>query len=113
MDGEARAELGQVLPSLGPRPASAPVERFRIHRAVRELLETLAATKPLVLLLDDLHGPTPARSSCSGCCCAGLLGAAVMLAMTVRPRQVSERLSGALERAHRAGTLSARRPRGR
>ena len=30
-------------------------ERYRTHRAVRRLLETLAATKPLVLLLDDLH----------------------------------------------------------
>ena len=30
-------------------------ERYRTHRAVRDLLETLAAGKPLVLILDDLH----------------------------------------------------------
>ena len=36
-------------------PPSTPAERFRTHRAVRDLLERLAAVRPLVLLLDDLH----------------------------------------------------------
>ena len=30
-------------------------ERYRTHRSFRQLLELLAAKKPLVLLLDDLH----------------------------------------------------------
>ena len=30
-------------------------ERYRAHRAVRELLERLAVGRPLVLLLDDVH----------------------------------------------------------
>ena len=54
-----RAELARVFPSLsdfadGGQPALQD-ERYRAHRAVRELLERLAATKPLVLLLDDVH----------------------------------------------------------
>ena len=31
-----------------------------MNRAVRELLERLAATKPLVLILDDFHWADPA-----------------------------------------------------
>ena len=59
LDDEVRAELGQVFPSLstfvtGGR-STLQVERYRMHRAVRELLEQLAATRPLVLVLDDFH----------------------------------------------------------
>src|SRR6185369_9641547 len=53
-----RAELAQVLPSLAADATAtdgAIHERYRVHRAMRELLEQLAATKPLVLILDDLH----------------------------------------------------------
>ena len=57
--GEARlAELSQVFPSLagqGDAPPGPQDERYRTHAAVRELLALLAAEKPLVLALDDLH----------------------------------------------------------
>src|SRR5688500_9562863 len=51
---DVRNELAQVFPSLsalasGDGPALQH-ERYRSHRAVRELLELLAATKPLVLV---------------------------------------------------------------
>jgi DNA-binding CsgD family transcriptional regulator len=106
MDAEARAELGHVLPALGPRPAGAPVERFRIHRAMRDLLETLAARKPLVLLLDDLHWADSGSLELLSMLLRRPPDAAVLLALAVRPRQVPERLRGALERAHGAGTLT-------
>ena len=53
------AELARVFPSF-PRSGrggdGAPAgERYRTNRAVRELLEQLAATRPLVLILDDVH----------------------------------------------------------
>ena len=35
-------------------PATA-TERFRIHNAVRELLERLAARQPILFVLEDLH----------------------------------------------------------
>src|SRR5436190_7238236 len=59
LDGDARAELSHVFPSLvGPaerRPETLQHERYRMHRAVRELLGLLAATKPLMFVLDDVH----------------------------------------------------------
>ena len=53
-----------MLPSLADRAADGgPVlqdERYRAHRAVRELLERLAVRRPLVLVLDDVHWADPA-----------------------------------------------------
>ena len=52
------AELAHVFPSLSRTAGGAGHagdERYRAHRAVARLLEALAATKPLVLVLDDLH----------------------------------------------------------
>jgi len=52
--------LAGVFPSLHrldqavDYPASV-TERFRAHRAVRDLLERLAARRPLLLILDDMH----------------------------------------------------------
>ena len=52
--------LAAVFPSLHQLdhaveyPASV-TERFRAHRAVRDLLERLAARRPLLLILDDMH----------------------------------------------------------
>jgi DNA-binding CsgD family transcriptional regulator len=52
-------ELGAVLPSLAtcaaePEAVTA-AQRFRLHRALRELLEELARPAPILLALDDLH----------------------------------------------------------
>ena len=60
------AELARIFPSLaasaGDAPATVLDERYRVHRAVRALLEQLAETAPLVLLLDDLHWADPASA---------------------------------------------------
>jgi len=52
-------ELAEVLPSLrrsaGTEAGTVAEERFRAHRAMRGLLERLAADRPLLLALDDLH----------------------------------------------------------
>ena len=54
-------ELAAVLPAAAARPGATvraeadAAERFRYHRALRELLELLARERPVVLLLDDLH----------------------------------------------------------
>jgi DNA-binding NarL/FixJ family response regulator len=55
---DQRRLLAVVFPALAERErAGAPVveERFRCHRAVRELLSLLAERRPVVLVLDDLH----------------------------------------------------------
>jgi DNA-binding NarL/FixJ family response regulator/tetratricopeptide (TPR) repeat protein len=110
LDDDVRAELCHVLPSL-PVPAGSPAvalsdERYRTHRAVRALLELLAATKPLVLVLDDLHWADSGSVELVGALLRRPPAAGVLMALAVRPRQVPERLSAAVERAHREGTLA-------
>jgi len=58
-DPEGRAALARIFPSLaglaGDAPAPVQEERYRSHSAVRSLLQGLAARRPLLLVLDDLH----------------------------------------------------------
>ncbi|HEX5620717.1 MAG TPA: AAA family ATPase [Solirubrobacteraceae bacterium] len=57
--GDRVAELARVLPAArgadGTPPVALPDERYRAHSAARSLLQCLAAVRPLVVLLDDLH----------------------------------------------------------
>jgi DNA-binding CsgD family transcriptional regulator len=107
---DVRAELAHILPSLsalaGGRDLAPQHERYRSHRAVRALLEQLAETSPLVLVLDDLHWADSASVELLG----GLLrrppAAAVLMAIARRPLQLPERLVTALERAQRADALT-------
>ena len=59
LDDETRDTLAVILPSLNPPAGSRAIailhDRYRVHAAVRDLLERLAAVTPLVLLVDDLH----------------------------------------------------------
>jgi DNA-binding NarL/FixJ family response regulator len=109
LDDQTRAELAHVLPSLSSLAGGGGValqnERYRTHRAVRALLETLAATHPLVLVLDDLHWADSGSIELLGALLRRPPAGPVLLAMALRPRQASERLAAALERAHRAGRL--------
>jgi DNA-binding NarL/FixJ family response regulator len=108
MDEAARAELPHVLPSLpaGSRPAATlQIERYRTHRAMSALLEALAAAKPLVLLLDDVHWADSGSVELLGSLLRRPPAAPVLVALTVRPRQVSERLGASLQRADRTCDL--------
>jgi predicted ATPase len=61
--GEGASDLAEVLPELGrvlakrrPTEAADPQSaRFRLFDAVASLLRSAARTKPLVLVLDDVH----------------------------------------------------------
>ncbi len=110
LDNDVQAELGHVFPSLsalaGGRKPGLQHERYRSHRAVRALLERLAETTPLVLVLDDFHWADPASVELLGALLRRPPGAAVLMALALRPRRVPERLSAALERAHRAAALT-------
>jgi ATP/maltotriose-dependent transcriptional regulator MalT len=109
LDDEVRAELAHVFPSLSrfgaARGPALQHERYRTHRAVRELLERLTATGPLVLVLDDLHWADPGSIELVGALLRRPPAAAVLIALALRPGQAPERLAGALERAHRMGAL--------
>ena len=99
-----------MLPSLADLvTAVAPVlqdERYRVHRAMRELLERLAARRPLVLALDDVHWAEPASLDLLTALLRSSPGAAVFVVLAARPRQVSDRLQTALERTDRQGGLT-------
>jgi DNA-binding CsgD family transcriptional regulator len=109
LDTGVRSELAQVLPAFAgggvARAVAIQSERYRAHRAVAELLELLAATKPVVLVLDDLHWADAASAELVGALLRRPPAAPVLLALAVRPRQVPQRLAAALERAHRTGAL--------
>jgi DNA-binding NarL/FixJ family response regulator len=110
LDDDVRAELALLFPSV-PTPrtergVALRDERYRAHRAVRELLEVLAAKKPVVLMLDDLHWADSGSIELIGALLHRPPSAPVLLAVALRPRQVPERLSAALERAYRTGALT-------
>ena len=112
LDDAVKADAGRVFPALaangGQPTAGGPGqdERYRIHRAVRRLLEALAARKPLVLLLDDLHWADAASIELLAALLRRPPAAPVLTAIALRPRQVPGRLSSALERAVRDGALT-------
>jgi ATP/maltotriose-dependent transcriptional regulator MalT len=110
LDDDVRTELAHVFPSLTTlvtgRQAASQHERYRSHRAVRSLLEQLASTRPLVLVLDDVHWADSASIELLGALLRRPPATPVLLALAVRPRQVADRLSAALERASRAGLLT-------
>jgi DNA-binding CsgD family transcriptional regulator len=110
LEDDVRTELAHVFPSLtalaGDRPSALQHERYRSHRAVRALLERLAAAQALVLVLDDLHWADPASVELLGALLRRPPAAPVLLALASRPLHVPERLSTALERATRADQIT-------
>jgi len=110
LDDDVQAELAHVLPSLSAlasgRVVALQQERYRSHRAVRALLEHLAQTIPLVLVLDDFHWADSASVELLGALLRRPPAASVLTAVALRPRQTPERLTAALERAHRAAALT-------
>src|SRR5512133_3871693 len=109
LDDDVQAELAHVFPSLSSladgRKVALQHERYRRHRAVRALLEELAE-RPLVLVLDDFHWADSASVELLGALLRRLPGAAVLIALALRTRQLSERLAAALATAERAAALS-------
>jgi DNA-binding CsgD family transcriptional regulator len=100
------AELGLVLPSLfAPGSTAAAHERYRSHRAVRELLRLLARARPLVLVLDDVHWCDAASLELLGALLHRPAVAPVVTALAARPRQLPQRLAAVLDRSEREGKL--------
>jgi DNA-binding NarL/FixJ family response regulator len=106
LGADARAELSHVFPAIEANGGDGgTVERYRTHRAVCDLLEAVAANKPLVLLLDDLHWADSGSLELLGALLRRPPSAPVLIALALRPRQIPERLEPSLERALRMRTL--------
>ena len=107
LDEAVVSDLGGVFPALagGAGPAKGD-ERLRVQRGMRQLLEALAAAKPVVLVLDDVHWADEASAELLGSLFRRPPAAPVLLGVAARPRQVPDALAGMLARAGAAGTLA-------
>ena len=105
------AELASVFPSLRSLSQATPppwtaAERFRAHYAARELIERIAAPRPLVLTLDDVQWGDGASLEFIGHLLRRPPDATVMIAATMRTGQSSPRINAAIEDAKRTGTVN-------
>lgn len=111
MDSEELGALGAVFPALrgldsgSDRPSSA-AERFRVHRAVRALIERLASRQPLVLVLDDVHWADRASLELVEHLLRRPPNAPVLFAIAYRAGQADPRLTGAIEAATRDDSVA-------
>jgi DNA-binding CsgD family transcriptional regulator len=106
LDREQLGELVAVLPGVGSltevEAAPASGERHRVARAVRALLERLAAERPLVLLLDDVHWADPASADVLALLLHRPPRGGVLLGLAMRSGRAPD-LEGALAAAHQNG----------
>jgi predicted ATPase len=99
-------ELSAIFPSYAPSGqtwAGLQVERYRIYRAMRAVLETLGGSRPVVLALDDMHWADPASVELLCYLLAHFPKAALLLAVAFRPAQTPPQLAAALQAAARNG----------
>jgi predicted ATPase/DNA-binding NarL/FixJ family response regulator len=82
--------------------SAPPAERFTVHRAVRGLLERMAASRPLVVCLDDVHWADPASLDLVAALARRPPERAVLVALAYREGQVPDALVAALGDAARA-----------
>jgi DNA-binding CsgD family transcriptional regulator len=112
LDDDVPRELAAIFPAL-PRDPDAAVsggqgaERYRLHYAVRSVLERLARRQPLLLALDDVHWADAASVEMLAHLLRRFRGPGLM---AVAYRQAPSRLLAALESAARAGRGSRLEP---
>ena len=103
-------DLASIFPSMHAlgdaveHPASV-TERFRVHYAVRELLERLAAGRPLVLILDDLQWADGASLELIAYLLRHPPQAEVMVAMALRPGPVDPALARTMRNVQTSSLL--------
>jgi DNA-binding CsgD family transcriptional regulator len=103
MGVERIEDLAGIFPSIGDSEiATVADDRFRAHRAVRELLDGLGATRGLVLVLDDLHWADEASLELLEALARRPPERAVLIAGGHRPAAELDPLRAALDRAARA-----------
>jgi DNA-binding NarL/FixJ family response regulator/tetratricopeptide (TPR) repeat protein len=103
------AELAWVFPPLArlvEHPVGAlPAERYRAHRAVRVLLETLSRQRPVVLALDDLHWADGASVELVSYLLRRPPRGRVVTVMAFRPAQLPKPFDAVLEASARVPSV--------
>ena len=103
--------LGVVVPTLADTDGEpAPGDRHRTHRALRDLLERLAAVRPLVLCMDDVHWADPASIDALAALVRRPPTTAVLLAVALREGQAPAALAAALAYAMREDRVTRLAP---
>jgi DNA-binding CsgD family transcriptional regulator len=101
---ERLPHLAGVFPAFADGATSRTglaAERYRHHRAIRALIEDLAADRPLVLLLDDVHWADPASVEAIAHLLRRPPSAGALLALSFRAGQASSVMTDALQGAAR------------
>ena len=99
-DADEIGELTSVLPGLRSRAEgtarAVTDERYRVHRAIRGLLEFLSEEQPLMVVLDDLHWADEASLALLAALLRRPARGPVLLALAFRPAQAPRKLAAAL-----------------
>ncbi|MGH3928910.1 MAG: ATP-binding protein [Pseudonocardiaceae bacterium] len=106
LEQNSLALLSTVFPALTawrPERSEHEVARYRLHRVVRMLLQHIARSGAVVLILDDLHWADEASLELIEYLLRRPPRAPVLLALAYRPRQMPARLTAALARAAENG----------
>jgi ATP/maltotriose-dependent transcriptional regulator MalT len=97
-----RSVLATLFPALGP-PPTTKIAPYRLHRAMRGLLEALAKPSGLVVVLDDLHWVDDGTAELLAHLLRHQPGAPVLLVTAHRPAQAPAHVTAAIDQAARAG----------
>jgi DNA-binding CsgD family transcriptional regulator len=109
---EALTELAGAFPALAKRMREPPrerptgaggagLDRYRLHRAVSALVDVLAADRPTLLAVDDLHWADPASVELLLYLLRRPPGAPLVVAVTFRQRQLHAKTASMLEQIQR------------
>jgi DNA-binding CsgD family transcriptional regulator len=104
-------ELAEIFPSLAESGYALETrlqsERWRLHRAVRRLLEELGRDEPAALVLDDVHWADEASVELLAHLLGRPLEAPVLVVLAYRPEVLASELASAIGAAWREGALQS------
>ncbi len=106
LTGELADELAVLAPAGAIDLGGLQDERYRTHRAVAALLDGLAATRPVVVTLDDVHWADDASLELVAHLLHRPPRGRVLLALALRPAPAHPRLAAALTAAQRDGLVT-------
>src|SRR3954464_11923832 len=99
--------LARVLPGLAPVAVrGSGTDRWRVYRALGKLLELIAAGRPLLLLVDDVHWADPATRELLEHVVRRPPADSLLVAVGLRAAPAAERLLAAQRSSHAVGLVA-------